>query len=87
MKREGVFCKSHYFDVTIGADYGVYPCCLVNYLNDYEMVNLMRYNSFKEAWLSEERKGWIKRFTPECSYACWMADVNKMIFQKISEGD
>lgn len=78
-----VFCKSHYFDITIGADYHVYPCCAVSYLDGYSILDLKGFKSFKEAWSSKERVQLLEKFKPTCS-SCWFAPVNEIIYdQKI----
>lgn len=76
--NEEVVCKSHYFDITIGADYGVYPCCMTAYMGGYQLFNLKDYPSFKEAWQSEERKRTIEKFQASC-INCWFAPLNKVL--------
>lgn len=73
-----IFCEIHYFDITIGADYGIYPCCAVSYLDKYKMLDLRDYESFEDAWHSKVRENWIREFNPTCSN-CWFAPVNKII--------
>src|SRR3989344_388922 len=79
--KGGVFCKSPYFDVTIGADYFLYPCCITAYNTNFQLLNLKIYNSFKEAWQSEERKWKFERFSPNCK-TCWFDPVNKTLLEK-----
>lgn len=72
-----IYCKIHNFDVTIGADYGLYPCCNVAYDERYKILNLKEFNSFSEAWHSKER-------TREKSFyckKCWFAPANKVIME------
>ena len=76
--KKGVVCKSHYFDITVGADYGVYPCCMTAYKRGYQLFNLKDYFSFKEAWQSEERKKAIEEFRASCKN-CWFAPLNKVL--------
>ena len=78
--KGSVICKTHYFDITIGADYLVYPCCMVSYFDGYDIVNLKNYNSFDEAWKSKERQSWIDNVELECS-TCWFAPANLIIKQ------
>ncbi|MBU3913392.1 MAG: radical SAM protein [Nanoarchaeota archaeon] len=73
-----VVCKSHYFDITIGADYGVYPCCMTAYIREYQLFNLRDYLSFKDAWQSEARKRTIEEFQASCKN-CWFAPLNKVL--------
>lgn len=73
-----IICKTHYFDITIGADYGVYPCCAVSYLEEYKIVNLKDYNSFNEAWNSEERHKWVQQSNVKCK-TCWFSPINKTL--------
>ena len=73
-----LFCKIHYFDITIGADYCIYPCCTVSYLEEYRIINLKDYNSFRDAWNSEERYNWIKKSNIKCK-TCWFAPVNEIL--------
>ncbi|MEM4605573.1 MAG: radical SAM protein [Candidatus Pacearchaeota archaeon] len=77
-KDNNVVCKTHYFDITIGADYGVYPCCATSYLDDCQIVNLKDYGSFQEAWNSKERHDWIKQKSVNCK-TCWFSEVNKTL--------
>lgn len=81
MKAHKVFCQSHRFDVTIGSDYGIYPCCSTAYRKEFMIANLFNYNSFNEAWTSEVRKKWVDRFEPHCE-TCWFAPVNTRILQE-----
>lgn len=75
-----VYCKSHYFDITIGADYGVYPCCATSYLKENKIVDLKNYTTFHEAWTSEERYKWIKQSEIKCK-TCWFSPVNKILLE------
>ena len=77
-KFGNVICKSHYFDITIGADYGVYPCCAVSYLEKYKIMDLSKYKSFKEAWGSDERQNWVENTKINCN-SCWFSPINKML--------
>ena len=73
-----VVCKSHYFDITLGADYGVYPCCMTAYMKEYQLLNLRDYPSFRDAWRSEARKRAIEEFQTSCKN-CWFAPLNKVL--------
>lgn len=75
-------CHSHYFDITVGANEEVYPCCNVAYLEQYKIVDLKNYPSFKDAWSSKERKLWIGSKKIGCK-TCWLSPVNKQIAEKI----
>jgi radical SAM protein with 4Fe4S-binding SPASM domain len=81
-KDHKVFCQSHRFDVTIGADYGIYPCCYAAYREEFLITNLSDHNSFRQAWESEMRKDWVDHFEPGCK-TCWFAPVNQQILQEI----
>lgn len=73
-----VFCGTHFFDITIGADYGVYPCCNVSYLTNYKIMDLKNYSSFREAWRSQERKKWIENTAMKCK-TCWFSYANNYL--------
>jgi MoaA/NifB/PqqE/SkfB family radical SAM enzyme len=79
--EQGVFCKSLYFDITIGADYFLYPCCINVYNPRFQLVNLKIYNSFSEAWQSRERKQKFEKFSPTCK-TCWFGPVNEILLKK-----
>jgi radical SAM protein with 4Fe4S-binding SPASM domain len=76
-----VFCKSHYFDITIGADYGVYPCCNSAYIKNNKIFDLKKYRDFSEGWHSKERQTWIKNNNLNCQ-TCWFAPINEIIRYK-----
>lgn len=71
-------CNTHYFDITIGANEVVYPCCNVAYLDKYGIVDLKYHTTFDEAWKSNERKKWIIKNEIECK-TCWLAPASKQI--------
>jgi MoaA/NifB/PqqE/SkfB family radical SAM enzyme len=77
-KSGNSYCRTHHFDVTIGADSFVYPCCLTAYREEYRLLDLKRFNSFKEAWNSPERKSKIKNLDFKCSI-CWFGKANEYL--------
>ena len=79
------FCGSYYFDITIGADYWAYPCCMTAYMEAYKLFNLSGYASFKQAWQSKERKRAIDKFQPSCE-TCWFTPLNKTLVETIKNG-
>jgi len=72
------YCQSHRFDITIGSDHGVYPCCPTAYSEDFMIVNLLDFGSFSEAWNSQQRAKWLSQFEPSCE-ECWFHPVNKKL--------
>jgi hypothetical protein len=72
------YCRTHYFDVTIGADSFIYPCCLTAYREEYKLVCLKNFTSFKEAWNSSERKSKISNLGFKCSI-CWFGKTNQYL--------
>ncbi|MDP3027537.1 MAG: radical SAM protein [Nanoarchaeota archaeon] len=74
-------CNTHFFDITIGANEEIYPCCNVSYLSQYKIVNLRNYHSFREAWKSKERKKWIVEKEIGCR-TCWFTPANRVIGEK-----
>ncbi len=74
-----IFCKSFYFDITIGADYWIYPCCISAYDLSRRLMNLKSYASFKEAWESNTQK--LSQFRPVCG-PCWFSPLNRKILER-----
>jgi len=72
------YCRTHYFDITIGADYFVYPCCLTAYREEYRLVNLKEFKSFEDAWNSNARKSTINSLDFKCSI-CWFGKANQYL--------
>ncbi len=77
-KSGRVFCSTVFFDITIGADCKIYPCCMRAYLDDYVVVDLHKYISFKEAWNSPERIHWQQHAKLEC-VTCWFGAANDLL--------
>jgi radical SAM protein with 4Fe4S-binding SPASM domain len=77
-KGKKVFCGIHTFDITIGTNESIYPCCNVAYLKNQDILNLKDYSSFNEAIESKEFLTWSKRQEIKCKY-CWFASANKQI--------
>lgn len=71
-------CNTHYFDITIGANEIVYPCCNVAYLDSYSIVDLKKYASFENAWKSKERQDWLDNSEINCK-SCWFAPATREI--------
>jgi len=71
-------CLTPQFDVTIGSDKCVYPCCLTAYDRAFCIVDLSHYHSFGEAWASQERYRWIEDFKPSCE-VCWFSPANRFL--------
>ena len=81
MNNGEVYCRTHYVDITIGADYGVYPCCMTAYKEGYELVNLRGFASFTKGWNSPERKRKIGDLNFKCN-TCWFGSANNQLLQR-----
>ena len=75
LKDDKIYCRTHLFDITIGADYNVYPCCMTSYTSGYSVINLRKFGSFTEAWESDERKERITQLNFGCN-RCWFGAAN-----------
>lgn len=75
-----VYCRTHYVDITIGADYGVYPCCMTAYKEGHELVNLKKFGSFVKGWSSLERRKKIENLGFTCK-TCWFGSANNKLLE------
>ena len=80
------FKKCHYqrFVMAIGADCGVYPCCIMKYNKDYQYANLKK-NTLKEIVDSINTHDFMTNLNPERCYPCWLGDRNKSIAKAVDE--
>ena len=81
IKDSQAYCRTHYFDITIGADYWVYACCMRSYINGYGIVNLKKFGSFIDGWNSEERRRKLKNVGFKCG-DCWFGFANQYLIKR-----
>jgi|SRR3989344_3890591 len=81
IKEGQVYCRAHHLDITLGADYGVYPCCMTAYKEEHELVNLKKFGSFVEGWNSSERRDKISNLDFKCN-TCWFGSANNQLLQR-----
>lgn len=63
-------CYIHHFLINITRDLKMYPCCFLKDMKSYCLGDL-KEKSFKEIWLSEERKNFHKNINyKDCSVPC-----------------
>jgi radical SAM protein with 4Fe4S-binding SPASM domain len=75
------FCGYQHFTGVIGADGHVYPCCTLKY-NAATTFGDIKLQSFKDIWMGEKRKKWLKidHLKLVCDkQPCWMDKKNLMI--------
>ena len=80
VKNGEVYCRTHYLDITIGADYNIYPCCMTAYGSGFRLVNLRKFGSFIEAWNSHERRTKVNNLQFNCK-TCWFGSVNNQLLK------
>jgi len=71
-------CIYHEFHPILGADLNLYPCCVLNYFQGYEMASLKR-RSFKEAWDSVRRHRFSLKLDPKYCPPCWFDEQNRLM--------
>lgn len=82
LTKDGLpFCGFFNFDVTLGADSCLYPCCNTAYLPNYKILDLTQFNSLKEAWTSSEMNKWRPYRVVSCK-TCSFAEINKRILDE-----
>lgn len=62
----------------LGADMKIYTCCNFPYVKDFVVTEIGK-RSFQEAWLSEERLNYVKKFDPKKWPSCWYNQQNKFM--------
>lgn len=77
-KTKSDACYFHEFVAAIGANGGIYPCCLLKYDSRFNFGNLNE-KSFEEIWFGEERKKFTEKIRKGCNYSCWMTEKNNFI--------
>lgn len=83
-KNEFKTCNFQRFVVAIGADSGLYPCCIMKYNKDFEYGNLKK-NTLAEICTSMNTKQFMENLNPARCYPCWLSDRNASITNAIAD--
>ena len=76
-------CHYQRFVMAIGADSGVYPCCIMKYNTKFQYANL-KNNTLKEIVESLNTKSFMDNLNPTFCNPCWLADRNKSIDKAVT---
>ncbi len=77
-KNEFKTCYFQRFVIAIGADGGLYPCCIMKYNKKYQYGNL-NDDSLKNIITSWNTDDFMKNLNPASCNPCWLSDRNKSI--------
>tara|TARA_R110000824_G_scaffold139366_7_gene304416 strand:- start:3783 stop:4727 length:945 start_codon:yes stop_codon:yes gene_type:complete len=72
------FCAYQHVNTWIAADYNVYRCCVTSY-DKHGLIGSIRDQSFKELWLSEEKKRNFSEFDARTCVQCIYNEKNKIL--------
>lgn len=79
-QREYGKCYVHHFMTIVDADLKVYPCCMLVGRPEYCLGDL-HHKTFKELWMSEERKKAFESIDLSvCPNPCMLDDHNKFLW-------
>ena len=71
-------CHFQKFVMAIGADSGVYPCCIMKYDPRFQYANL-KNNTLDEIVTSMNTKAFMDNLNPINCHPCWLSDRNGSI--------
>jgi len=83
-KNEFKTCNFQRFVIAIGADSGLYPCCIMKYNKKFQYGNL-KDNTLKEIVTSLNTKAFMEDLNPMNCYPCWLSDRNASITNAIDD--
>lgn len=78
------FCGYQQANSYIGADLGVYRCCVLAY-NSHGLIGSIKDQSFKEFWYSQEKIDKIGKFDARSCKLCMVNNKNRQIIQAINQ--
>ncbi len=83
-KNEFKTCNFQRFVIAIGADCGLYPCCIMKYNKDFQYGNLKdhKLEDIVKSWNTEK---FMQNLNPKSCYPCWLSDRNKSITEAIAD--
>ena len=77
-------CAYQHVNTWIAADYNVYRCCVTSY-DKHGLVGSIRDQSFKELWMSEEKKKKLDKFDARSCVQCIYNEKNKILNYALAE--
>ena len=83
-KNDFKTCHYQRFVMAIGADSGVYPCCIMKYDKKFQYANL-KNNTLKEICDSMNIHEFMTNLSPERCNPCWLSDRNKSIDKAVEK--
>jgi MoaA/NifB/PqqE/SkfB family radical SAM enzyme len=79
-------CDFQRFVVAIGADSGLYPCCIMKYNLKFQYANL-KEKKLSEIFPSDITEDFMKSLDPKSCYPCWLKDRNKSVNDAVDSND
>ncbi|MGK7346159.1 MAG: radical SAM protein [Candidatus Nitrospinota bacterium M3_3B_026] len=77
-------CRIHNYQIQLGVDGNIYPCCVLKYVGEFSFGNI-RDSAFKEIWNSAKRKDVVPRLNSRDCPNCWFDKTNEFLEYSLAE--